>query len=174
MNSFPHFRARVKDEKGMLNIHFVALFSAKPDAIPIVLLHGWPGSFIEFLPMLDLYRKQYTPETLPYHLIVPSLPGYAFSDAPPLDDDFQQEDVARILHQLVVGLGFGSGYVVQGGDLGSNLSRIMARTYDDCKAAHSKHAIFAYRFTHPGNLPQLIVTINGRMDKAHSTDSLPI
>jgi len=138
MNSFPHFKAPINTTKGTLKIHFAALFSSKDDAIPIILIHGWPGSFIEFLPMLDLYRKQYTPQTLPYHLIVPSLPGYAFSDAPPLDDDFTQEDVASVLHELMLGLGCSKGYVAQGGDLGSNLSRIMVKTYDACKAAHSK------------------------------------
>lgn len=138
MNTFNHFKATVKDEKGDLTIHFVGLFSNKPDAVPIVLLHGWPGSFIEFLPMLDLFRKQFTPNTLAHHFIVPSLPGYTFSDPPPMDTDFRIEDVARVLNSLAIGVGFGDGYVVQGGDIGSKVGRIMAAVHDECKAAHRK------------------------------------
>ncbi|KAJ5252065.1 hypothetical protein N7489_002475 [Penicillium chrysogenum] len=73
------------------------------------------GSFLEFLPILQRFRDEYTPETLPYHLIVPSLPGYAFSSGPPLDRDFGTGDVARVLDQLMKDIGFESGYVVQGG-----------------------------------------------------------
>jgi len=118
-------------------IHFVALYSEKPNAVPLVLLHGWPGSFLEFLPILDLLRKAYTPETLPYHVIVPSLLGYTFSSPPPLDQDFRIEDIARVFDALIVELGFGAGYVVQGGDIGSKVGRVMAAEHGSCKAIHS-------------------------------------
>ncbi|PLB52744.1 putative epoxide hydrolase [Aspergillus steynii IBT 23096] len=131
-NSFPQFTTEIEDIK----LHFLALFSEKPDAVPVVLLHGWPGSFLEFLPMLDLFRDQYTPRTLPYHFIVPSLPGYAFSSGPPLDRNYTNEDVARVVDRLMKGLGFESGYVAQGGDIGSMISRVLAVDYDSCKAAH--------------------------------------
>ncbi|PLB38419.1 epoxide hydrolase family protein [Aspergillus candidus] len=131
-NSFPQFTIPVED----INLHFAALFSEKPDAIPIILLHGWPGSFFEFLPLLQLFKDEFSPSTLPYHLIVPSLPGYAFSSGPPLDRDFSGEDVARIMDQLMKGLGFESGYVAQGGDIGAGVSRSLAVKYDSCKAVH--------------------------------------
>lgn len=86
--------------------------------------------------------NRYTPETLPYHIIVPSLPGYAFSSPPPLDRDFQLQDIAAIMHNLMCGLGFGSGFVVQGGDIGSKVARVMGATYDAVKAVHSKWADF--------------------------------
>jgi microsomal epoxide hydrolase len=119
----------------------VALYSENVDAIPVVLLHGWPGSFLEFLPILDLLRSSYTPATLPYHVIVPSLPGYTFSSPPPADCDFRIEDVARIFDKLVVGLGFGAGYVVQGGDIGSKVGRVMAAEHKSCKAIHGEHLL---------------------------------
>lgn len=137
INSFPNFTLDIVDKSGPTNIHFVSLFSQKPDAVPLVLLHGWPGNFLEFLPILQLLRTTYTPETLPYHVIVPSLPGYAFSSPPPLDRDFRIEDVARILNKLMVDLGFGSGYIVQGGDVGSKIARVMAAEHESCKAVHS-------------------------------------
>lgn len=128
-NRFPQFTVDIEDIK----IHFAALFSEKPDAVPIILIHGWPGSYMEFLPMLQLFSEEFTPSTLPYHLIVPSLPGYVFSSGPPLDRDFTNEDSARILDKLMQGLGFGGGYIAQGGDIGARVSRLLAVDYASCK-----------------------------------------
>jgi microsomal epoxide hydrolase len=138
INSFPQFILPIKEEGYTLDIHFVALFSKKPDAIPIFPLHGWPGSFLEFLPILALLKARYTEEELPYHFIVPSSPGYAFSSPPPLDRDFRIEDVARVMNHLMVDLGFGSGYVVQGGDIGSKVARAIAAEHESCLAIHCK------------------------------------
>jgi microsomal epoxide hydrolase len=86
---------------------------------------------------MNLLRQKYTPETLPYHIIVPSLTGYALSSGPPLDKDWGTVDVARIMHKLMLSLGFGSsGYLVQGGDIGSLVSRVIAATYNECKGMH--------------------------------------
>lgn len=91
------------------------------------------GSFLEFLPILSLLSARYTASDLPYHLVVPSLPGYAFSSPPPLDRDFRLEDIARLFNKLMIGLGFESGYVVQGGDVGSKVARVMAAEQANCK-----------------------------------------
>ena len=129
----------VRNGEDNLDIHFIGIFSERQDAIPILLLHGWPGSFLEFLPILSLIGSRYTPSTLPYHLIVPSLPGFAFSSPTPLDKDFRIEDIARIMNQLMLDLGFGSGYVVQGGDIGSKVGRVLAAEHDACRAIHCKN-----------------------------------
>ncbi|RAH54219.1 epoxide hydrolase [Aspergillus piperis CBS 112811] len=132
MNSLPQFTTEIEG----LTIHFAALFSEREDAVPIALLHGWPGSFVEFYPVLQLFREEYTPETLPFHLIVPSLPGYTFSSGPPLDKDFGLMDIARVVDQLMKDLGFGSGYIIQGGDIGSFVGRLLGVSFDACKAVH--------------------------------------
>lgn len=93
---------------------------------------------MEFFSILEILSSKYTSKTLPYHIIVPSLPGYAFSSPPPLTQDFQLQDIARIMNLLMIELGLGGGYVVQGGDIGSKVARIMAATYDEVKAIHSK------------------------------------
>lgn len=85
------------------------------------------------MPIFQLLKDKYTPETLPYHVIVPSLPGYAFSSGPRLDKDFGVEDAARILDRLMSMLGFGDGYIAQGGDIGSRVARSLAATYPGCK-----------------------------------------
>ena len=142
INSFPNYIADIKDEDGDEHaIHFVALFSEKHDAIPLMCIHGWPGSFLEFLDMLSTFKKRYTAQELPYHIVIPSLPGYAFSSTPPLQKDWILTDSARLMNKLMVGLGFESGYAVQGGDIGSYTSRIMAAKYDSCKAMHLNFCI---------------------------------
>lgn len=138
MNSVPHFKVPVHDGENSLNVHFIGLFSEREDAIPVLLLHGWPGSFLEFLPILSLIKGRYTPSTLPYHFVVPSLPGYAFSSPPPINKDFRIEDIARVANQLMLDLGFGNGYVVQGGDIGSKVGRVLAAEHDACRAIHCK------------------------------------
>ena len=66
INSFPNFKAPVQDRNGnSIDIQFLALFSERPDAIPVALLHGYPGSICEFLDILDLLKSKYTPQTLP-------------------------------------------------------------------------------------------------------------
>ena len=82
-------------------------------------------------------REKYTPQELPYHIIVPSLPGYGFSSPPPLDRDFSIDDIGAIMNQLMLDLGFGGGYIAQGGDIGSRIARTMAWTYETCKGAPS-------------------------------------
>lgn len=123
------------DDKGSdFTIHFLALFSKKSDAIPLIFLHGWPGSILEFLSMLTVIKKQYpNPEDLPYHIIVPSLPGYAFSSSPPIDRDFKADDMAPVMNALMIALGFGSGYIAQGGDLGSFIARQLGVENEECK-----------------------------------------
>jgi microsomal epoxide hydrolase len=102
------------------------------------MLHGWPGSPLEFLEMLDLLRKTCSPEELPYTIIVPSLPGYGFSSGPSLRRESTSDTIAYIVDQLMVGLGYGKGYIAHGGDIGSLVARVLAAKYPACKAAHGK------------------------------------
>ncbi|UCK58043.1 hypothetical protein AFCA_000910 [Aspergillus flavus] len=151
INDFPQFKTEIED----IQLHFAALFSEKPDAVPIVLLHGWPGSFLEFLPLLQLFRDEFTPSTLPYHLIVPSLPGYGFSSGPPVDRNYTTHDAARVIDKLMKDLGFESGYIAQGGDIGSRVSRFLAVDHDSCKAVHLNFCAIA---TPPKGVPEESLT----------------
>lgn len=141
INSFPNFNAKVDSpDLGTVDVHFAALFSNRKDALPIIFMHGWPGSFLEFLPMLNLLVGKYNPDTLPYHVIVPSLPGYGLSSGSiPLDKETKIDHVAHAFHQLMLDLGFGGRYVAQGGDVGSFLARIMSATFKECKAIHCEN-----------------------------------
>ncbi|KAK3678759.1 hypothetical protein LTR78_001212 [Recurvomyces mirabilis] len=141
INKLPNYTVGIEDVGFDFQVHFMALFSKKADAVPLTLLHGWPGSFLEFLSTVEVLKEKYTPETLPFHVIVPSLPGYGYSNGPPLDKDFDCEGIARVMDKLMVGLGFGKGYVTQGGDIGSFVSRILGVSHEACKAVHLNLAI---------------------------------
>lgn len=137
INSFPQFTVPVVDDEGAeINIHFMALFSEKPDAIPVVFYHGWPGSFLEFLKIFTILKERYSPKDLPYHVIAPSLVGYAYTSGPPVDTNYTTTRCAATMHKLMCGLGFDSGYLAQGGDLGSFIAKYQAFTYDECKSMH--------------------------------------
>jgi microsomal epoxide hydrolase len=142
INSFGNFKATLVDEHGAASeMHFITLRSQKPNAIPVVLLHGWPGSPLEFLDMLDLLRDRYTSEELPYTIIVPSLPGYGFSSGPSLQTPSSSDTIAYAVNQLMVGLGHGEGYIAHGGDIGSLVARVLAAKYPACEAAHGTFQI---------------------------------
>jgi hypothetical protein len=143
INSFPNFTTTVKDANhGVLDAHFIGLFCAKRDAVLVTFLRGWPGSVIEFIPMLALIHDKYTPETMPYHVVVPSLPGYSFSVNIGDERESMMEAAVQVLKQLMVNLGFGKRYVAQGGDIGSMLSLTFLEESDKCKAIHGMAAVF--------------------------------
>ncbi|KAF2234685.1 alpha/beta-hydrolase [Viridothelium virens] len=148
INSFPNYKAQIEHDGTIFDVHFLAIFSEAKSAVPALMLHGWPGSFMEFLPILRLLIRKYSPSTLPYHIVVPSLPGYAFSSPPPLDRDFRLEDVAQMIDTLMVQLGFGEGYAVQGGDIGSKVARVLGGVHRRAKAIHLNFGIMP----DPGNI----------------------
>jgi microsomal epoxide hydrolase len=83
INSFPNFTVPIEEDGFTFDVQFLALFSKKADAVPLTLLHGWPGSILEFLGTLEVLKEKYTPDTLPFHVVVPSLPGYGYSSGRP-------------------------------------------------------------------------------------------
>lgn len=127
INSLPHFTAVVQD----LRIHFVGMFSEDPNAIPLVLLHGWPGSFYEYHLLVKELRKSTSPS---FHIIVPSLPGYTFSSPPPLDRDFGLASVVQIMDELITGLGLGD-YIAVGGDIGAAVAMGLS-SLPECRGVH--------------------------------------
>ncbi|KAB2579075.1 Alpha/beta hydrolase fold-1 [Lasiodiplodia theobromae] len=158
LNSIPQFKVEVQDDDGQqYSVHFAALFSENKDAIPIHLSHGWPGSFIEFLPILLKLKEKYAsaPEKLPYHVIVPSIIGFGFSSPPPLNKGFTIRDNCRIFHKAMVALGFGDrGYITQGGDLGGPIAETLAAVYEPVKAAHVNIYYVRSEGGAPGSLEQ--------------------
>jgi pimeloyl-ACP methyl ester carboxylesterase len=93
-----------------------------------LLAHGWPGSFIEFVDVIERLRDE-------FHLVVPSLPGYGFSD-PPMTRGWDPMRIAHAFAELMARLGYGR-YGAQGGDWGSQIAtRIGAIDAEHCAAIH--------------------------------------
>ena len=102
--------------------HFLHVQSSQPNATPIVLLHGWPGSFLEFLDVIPLLTEPAAngaPDAPAFHVVVPSLPGFGFS-TPLADANWTTNRVATGVAELMARLGYAR-YVTQGGDFGAGV-----------------------------------------------------
>ena len=124
LNALPQF----KTELDGLNIHFIHVKSPHPNALPLVMTHGWPGSIIELLeiigPLTDPTAHGSNEEDA-FHLVLPSVPGYGFSDEP-TEVDWGPIRIGRAWHELMRRLGY-TRYVAQGGDVGSQVTDAMGR-----------------------------------------------
>src|SRR5690606_27204512 len=112
LNGLPQFRTEI----GGLGIHFLHVRSPHPDALPLVLTHGWPGSVVEFLDAIDLLTTG--PE--PFHVVCPSLPGYGFSDKP-ARSGWTVQRIAAAWAELMARLGYDR-YGAAGSDWGTSVS----------------------------------------------------
>jgi pimeloyl-ACP methyl ester carboxylesterase len=97
-----------------LGIHFLHARSPRPDALPLILTHGWPGSVVEYLDALELLTEA------GFHCVVPSLPGYGWSDKPD-SPGWGVERIARAWATLMAELGY-QRYGAQGSDWGTSVS----------------------------------------------------
>ncbi|TFK24938.1 epoxide hydrolase [Coprinopsis marcescibilis] len=123
----PQFTRDIEAEGfGALNIHYIHKKSQVVDAIPLLFIHGWPGSFVEVRKILPLLVEE-SPEHPSFHVVAISLPGYGFSEAPK-KRGFEANQMAEIGHKLMLALGYKE-YVVQGGDLGALVGRVMSQLY---------------------------------------------
>ncbi len=116
LNQLGQFRTRIDG----VDIHFLHVRSANPNAMPLLLTHGWPGSIIEFLKVIDpLVDPQAHGGSAAdaFHLVIPSLPGYGFSSSP-TGPGWGVAQIARAWAILMERLGYES-YVAQGGDWGA-------------------------------------------------------
>jgi pimeloyl-ACP methyl ester carboxylesterase len=113
INRLPHFLA----DAGGLRLHFIHARSPHPGARPLLLLHGWPGSFVEMLPIVPLLAES-------FHVVVPSLPGYGFSDAPAAAG-MSNARMAELFAELMALLGYDR-FVAQGGDWGAGIATWLA------------------------------------------------
>jgi pimeloyl-ACP methyl ester carboxylesterase len=124
LNALPQFVTRIDG----VDIHFIHVRSKHPNALPVIITHGWPGSVFEQLKIIG-------PLTEPtahggraedaFDVVIPSMPGYGFSGKP-TDTGWGPDRIARTWAELMKRLGY-TRYVAQGGDWGSPVSSAMAR-----------------------------------------------
>ncbi|MCZ6618860.1 MAG: epoxide hydrolase [Gammaproteobacteria bacterium] len=134
LNTHPQFHAELDG----LNIHFLHIRSPEENALPLVMTHGWPGSVVEFLKVIE-------PLTDPvnhggdagesFHVICPALPGYGYSDKP-TQPGWGVEKIAEEWANLMARLGY-ERYVAQGGDWGAAVTTMIGiQDTEHCSAIH--------------------------------------
>lgn len=128
LNALPQFTTTIDGQ----NIHFLHVRSPEPDALPLVITHGWPGSIVEFLnvigPLSDPRNHGGDPADA-FHLVVPSVPGFGFS-GPTHERGWNTGRVAGAWVELMARLGYGR-YGAQGGDTGAIVSPELGRLDPD-------------------------------------------
>ena len=128
LNQFDQFLTRIDG----VDIHFIHQRSPHPDATPLLITHGWPGSFVEFRNLIEPLTN---PELYggnaedAFHVIVPSLPGFGFSGKPDVRG-YSPERIAHTLAALMERLSYEK-YGAQGGDWGAIINRILASRYSE-------------------------------------------
>ena len=121
INRFHQFTTEIDGQ----TVYFIHERSPRTDAIPLMLIHGWPGSVLEFLALIGPLTHPKDSSTPAFDVVVPSLPGFGFS-GPTTNRGWDTVRMAKALIVLMDRLGY-SKYGIQGGDWGSEVARQMAR-----------------------------------------------
>jgi pimeloyl-ACP methyl ester carboxylesterase len=135
LNALPQFKTEIDG----LDIHFIHVQSPHEDALPLIMTHGWPGSVIELLetigPLTDPTAHGARAEDA-FHLVLPSIPGYGFSDEP-TELGWGPIRIGQAWDELMRRLGY-TRYVAQGGDVGSQVTDAMGRlAFDGLLGIHT-------------------------------------
>ncbi len=135
LNQLPQFVTTIDG----LEIHFVHVRSKEPDALPLLMVHGWPGSFYEFYKILGPLADPQAhggDAADAFHVVCPSLPGFVFSSKPN-ERGWSSQRMAEVCGKLMARLGYDR-YGAQGGDWGSGIVRALASADGrHCVGAHS-------------------------------------
>jgi pimeloyl-ACP methyl ester carboxylesterase len=126
LNALGQFKAQIGEQ----SVHFVHRRGVGPAPLPLILTHGWPGSFVEMAAIIALLADPGSHGADPqdaFHVVVPSLPGYGFSSAPTQPGTGPRE-VADLWAKLMTGLGY-ERFGAQGGDWGASVSSWLALSY---------------------------------------------
>lgn len=124
LNAYPQFTTEIDGQQ----IHFLHVRSPEPEAFPLILTHGWPGSIVEFLLLIDPLsnpRAHGGDAADAFHLVIPSLPGFGFS-GPTTDRGWGTQRTAKAWAELMARLGY-ERYGAVGNDAGSMVSPELAR-----------------------------------------------
>ncbi|WP_330234861.1 epoxide hydrolase family protein [Streptomyces sp. NBC_00566] len=128
LNEWPQFMTTIDGA----NVHFAHIRSPEPDATPLIITHGWPGSFAEFEriagPLTDPRAHGGDPADA-FHLVLPSIPGFGFS-GPTRESGWEYRRVAAAFAELMDRLGY-ERYGAQGGDWGAAVSRELGRVHPE-------------------------------------------
>lgn len=123
LNRIGQFRTTIDD----LSIHFLHRRSARSDATPLILTHGWPGSVAEFVDVIDELADPKDTDAPAFHVVAPSLPGFGYSDKP-ATTGWGVEKIAAAWVELMGRLGY-QRFLAHGGDWGGNVTTILGGSF---------------------------------------------
>ncbi|MFF3762419.1 epoxide hydrolase [Streptomyces sp. NPDC002185] len=125
LNRVGQFRTAVDG----LGIHFLHRRSMRADATPLLLTHGWPGSIVEFIDVVDELADPKDADAPAFHVVAPSLPGFGYSDKP-TTTGWGTERIAAAWVELMARLGYDR-FAAHGGDWGGNITTVLAGRFPE-------------------------------------------
>ena len=152
LNRYPQFTSSIDGQ----NVHFLHVRSPEPDALPLILTHGWPGSVVEYLDVIDPLADPRAHGGDPadaFHLVIPSLPGYGFS-GPTHETGWSRYRTARAWATLMARLGYDR-YGAVGNDAGSMVNPELGRTDPDHVVGLHVTQIFSFPSGDPAEFADL-------------------
>jgi len=168
LNEYPQFTTTIDGQ----NVHFLHVRSPEPGALPLVVTHGWPGSVVEFLKIIDPLTNpsRYGGDPADaFHVVAPSLPGFGFS-TPLSGPGWDTGRVARAWAELMHRLGYDR-YGAQGGDTGAIVSPALGHVDPDHVVGIHVNNLGTFPSGDPAELAELSDTDRARLDAlAASTD----
>lgn len=120
LNRYPQFITEIDGQR----IHYLHIKSPETNATPLMLIHGWPGSFADFTRVIEPLTNPQTTEQIAFDLVIPSIPGFGFS-IPVKDKGWNMIRIATAFADLMKQLGYGK-FAVHGGDMGAGIVGIMS------------------------------------------------
>lgn len=121
LNQFNHYVSYIDNQK----IHFIYEQGNTKISIPLILLHGWPDSILRYTKVINKLKEgfEYNGEKISFDIIVPSIPGFGFSD---LNKGLNNDEIAEIMNALMRDELNYETFIISGGDVGSGVARYMA------------------------------------------------
>ncbi|RSM55214.1 epoxide hydrolase [Amycolatopsis sp. WAC 01376] len=162
LNTLPQYVTEIDGA----NIHFIHVRSPEPDALPLLITHGWPGSVVEFLDVvgpLTNPRAHGGDARDAFDLVIPAMPGFGFS-GPPAEPGWTIERIASAWAVLMERLGYDH-YVPQGGDFGSGVSLFVALKDPDHVAGLHLNTLVTKPSGNPDDLVGLSASDRARLDR---------
>jgi pimeloyl-ACP methyl ester carboxylesterase len=152
LNAYPQFTITIDGQ----NVHFLHVRSPEPDALPVILTHGWPGSIVEYLDVIDRLsdpRAHGGDPSDAFHLVIPSLPGYGFS-GPTHEAGWTNERIAKAWAVLMGRLGYDR-YGAVGNDAGSMINPELGRNDPEHVLGVHVTQIFSFPSGDPSEMADL-------------------
>ena len=142
LNSFPQFVTEIDGA----DVHFLHVTSPNPDALPLLLIHGWPGSVLEFVDVVEHLRED-------HHLVIPSIPGFAFS-GPTTGTGWHSGRIAAAFAALMARLGHDR-YGVHGNDAGAIIAPLVGRADPEHVVGVHVTQVFSFPSGDPAEMADL-------------------